>query len=192
MKMETKLTHRWALLKNHNNSTPNLQIFYWFGWSIHPNSNLRSKSTNRALYVPSDQNYQIINHSSEDHQTRYLVKSNHPPYFYTPHTNTFICTCISMNSQILRTIRLHLKCVFSESGDRYWVLITCSIWEKIWKIEKERERGKQTMAVPWGSTLWMAKMVWLALCGWITSCLIVADEIASSFQTGDMGPFHVA
>ncbi|PON83215.1 hypothetical protein TorRG33x02_210490 [Trema orientale] len=47
------------------------------------------------------------------------------------------------------------------------------------------------MAMPWGMTLWMAKMVWIALSGWVSSCLIVADEIASSFRTGDIGPFHV-
>ncbi|PON31589.1 hypothetical protein PanWU01x14_368750 [Parasponia andersonii] len=47
------------------------------------------------------------------------------------------------------------------------------------------------MAMPWEMTLWMAKMVWIALSGWVSSCLIVADEIASSFRTGDIGPFHV-
>ncbi|KAF4402529.1 hypothetical protein G4B88_012314 [Cannabis sativa] len=39
------------------------------------------------------------------------------------------------------------------------------------------------MAMPWGMTLWMTKMVWLALSGWVSSCLIVADEIATSFRT---------
>ncbi|KAG2687304.1 hypothetical protein I3760_09G045500 [Carya illinoinensis] len=29
------------------------------------------------------------------------------------------------------------------------------------------------MAMPWAMTLWMAKMVWLALTGWVSSCLIV-------------------
>ncbi|XP_062112018.1 uncharacterized protein LOC133823350 [Humulus lupulus] len=47
------------------------------------------------------------------------------------------------------------------------------------------------MGMPWGMTLWMAKMVWIALSGWVSSCLIVADEIATSFRTGDIGPFHV-
>ncbi|KAF4374474.1 hypothetical protein F8388_016025 [Cannabis sativa] len=46
------------------------------------------------------------------------------------------------------------------------------------------------MAMPWGMTLWMTKMVWLALSGWVSSCLIVADEIATSFRTGDISPFH--
>lgn len=47
------------------------------------------------------------------------------------------------------------------------------------------------MAMPWSMTLWMAEMVWLALTGWVTSCLTVADEVASSLRTGDIGPFNV-
>uniref|UniRef100_A0A803MM31 Uncharacterized protein n=1 Tax=Chenopodium quinoa TaxID=63459 RepID=A0A803MM31_CHEQI len=46
------------------------------------------------------------------------------------------------------------------------------------------------MAMPWSMTLWISKMVWLALAGWISSCLIVADEVASSIRTGDIGAFH--
>ncbi|CAK9178110.1 unnamed protein product, partial [Ilex paraguariensis] len=47
------------------------------------------------------------------------------------------------------------------------------------------------MAVPWSTTLWLVKMVWEALSGWVVSCLTVADEIASSLRTGDIGAFHV-
>ncbi|XP_034693604.1 uncharacterized protein LOC117920280 [Vitis riparia] len=47
------------------------------------------------------------------------------------------------------------------------------------------------MAMPWGMTLWMAKIVWVVLSGWVSSCLTVADDIASSLRTGDIGPFHV-
>lgn len=47
------------------------------------------------------------------------------------------------------------------------------------------------MAVPWSMTLWLAKMVWLALSGWVVSCLSVADEIANTLRNGDIGPFHV-
>ncbi|XP_068342178.1 uncharacterized protein [Pyrus communis] len=47
------------------------------------------------------------------------------------------------------------------------------------------------MAMQWGVTVWMAKMVWLALTGWVSSCLAVADEVAGSLRTGDIGPFHV-
>ncbi|XP_025014895.2 uncharacterized protein LOC107262052 [Ricinus communis] len=55
-------------------------------------------------------------------------------------------------------------------------------------VERERE---SEMAMPWGTTLWMVKMVWIALSGWVSSCLTVADEVASSLRTGDIGPFHV-
>ncbi|XP_057489606.1 uncharacterized protein LOC130775511 [Actinidia eriantha] len=47
------------------------------------------------------------------------------------------------------------------------------------------------MAVPCGMTLWVAKMVWVALSGWLASCLTVADGIALSLRSGDIGPFHV-
>ncbi|XP_004237338.1 uncharacterized protein [Solanum lycopersicum] len=47
------------------------------------------------------------------------------------------------------------------------------------------------MAVPWSTTLWIAKMVWMALSGWVVACLTIADEVAASFRTGDIGPFHV-
>ncbi|XP_059652618.1 uncharacterized protein LOC132299789 [Cornus florida] len=50
------------------------------------------------------------------------------------------------------------------------------------------------MAVPWSMTFCMAKnpkMVWVALTGWVTSCLTVAYEIAGSLRTGEIGPFHV-
>ncbi|TXG70148.1 hypothetical protein EZV62_005083 [Acer yangbiense] len=46
------------------------------------------------------------------------------------------------------------------------------------------------MAVHWGMTLWMANMVWIALRGWVSSCFTVADEVAGSIRTGDIGPFH--
>ncbi|PRQ44235.1 hypothetical protein RchiOBHm_Chr3g0476991 [Rosa chinensis] len=45
------------------------------------------------------------------------------------------------------------------------------------------------MAMPWNMTLWMAEMVWLDLTGWVSSCLTVADELATSLRTGDIGPF---
>lgn len=51
--------------------------------------------------------------------------------------------------------------------------------------------GRRAMAVPWSMTLWLAKMVWLALSGWVVSCLSVADEIANTLRNGDIGPFHV-
>ncbi|XP_027353273.1 uncharacterized protein LOC113863773 [Abrus precatorius] len=47
------------------------------------------------------------------------------------------------------------------------------------------------MAMAFDSALWIAKMTWIALSGWITSCLTVADEFATSLRSGDIGPFHV-
>ncbi|KAJ4706660.1 hypothetical protein OWV82_020288 [Melia azedarach] len=32
------------------------------------------------------------------------------------------------------------------------------------------------MGIAWGMTIWMAKMVLMALRGWVSSCLTVADE----------------
>ncbi|RYR51930.1 hypothetical protein Ahy_A06g026874 [Arachis hypogaea] len=47
------------------------------------------------------------------------------------------------------------------------------------------------MAMAVEVAMWIAKMVWIALSGWISSCLTVADEVASSLRSGDIGPFHV-
>lgn len=63
--------------------------------------------------------------------------------------------------------------------------------EKDRKQEGERETERGEMAMSWGMALWMANMVWVALIGWVSSCLTVADELASSLRTGDIGPFHV-
>ncbi|KAF9679558.1 hypothetical protein SADUNF_Sadunf06G0027300 [Salix dunnii] len=57
------------------------------------------------------------------------------------------------------------------------------------KREGERERGE--MAMPWSMAIWIANMVWVGLIGLVSTCLIVADELASSLRTGDIGPFHV-
>ncbi|CAL5193359.1 unnamed protein product [Lathyrus oleraceus] len=47
------------------------------------------------------------------------------------------------------------------------------------------------MAMALNAAIYIAKMTWLALAGWITSCLTVADEFASSLRSGDIGPFQV-
>ncbi|KAL2320684.1 hypothetical protein Fmac_029653 [Flemingia macrophylla] len=47
------------------------------------------------------------------------------------------------------------------------------------------------MAMALEAALWIARMAWVALSGWISSCLTVADEFASSLRSGDIGPFHV-
>ncbi|KAE9590674.1 hypothetical protein Lalb_Chr20g0110161 [Lupinus albus] len=48
------------------------------------------------------------------------------------------------------------------------------------------------MAMALNMVFCIAKMVFVALSGWISSCLTVADELASSLRSGDIiGPFHV-
>ncbi|GAU40683.1 hypothetical protein TSUD_88290 [Trifolium subterraneum] len=32
--------------------------------------------------------------------------------------------------------------------------------------------------------------LWIALSGWIISCLTIVDEFATSLGSGDIGPFH--
>ncbi|XP_026426772.1 uncharacterized protein LOC113322827 [Papaver somniferum] len=46
------------------------------------------------------------------------------------------------------------------------------------------------MLVTWEMLVRMGRMIWLGLCYWISSCLTVADEIARSIRSGDIGPFH--
>ncbi|KAL9361364.1 hypothetical protein Peur_044149 [Populus x canadensis] len=46
------------------------------------------------------------------------------------------------------------------------------------------------MAMPWSMAIWIANMVWVGLIGLVSTCLTVADELASSLRTGDIGPFH--
>ncbi|KAM7261707.1 hypothetical protein ACFE04_020784 [Oxalis oulophora] len=41
------------------------------------------------------------------------------------------------------------------------------------------------MTLPLEVTIWTTKMVWLALIGWVFSCLTIADEVANSIRSGD-------
>lgn len=47
------------------------------------------------------------------------------------------------------------------------------------------------MAMRWSLAIYFMGMVWMALNGWVSACLIVADEIARSFRAGDVGPLHL-
>lgn len=47
------------------------------------------------------------------------------------------------------------------------------------------------MAMPWNLALYLMRIVWMGLTGWISSCLSFANEIARSLRSGDIGPFHV-
>ncbi|GKV41693.1 hypothetical protein SLEP1_g49192 [Rubroshorea leprosula] len=64
-------------------------------------------------------------------------------------------------------------------------------FESRYKQQKAEETKEEQMAMPLGMALWISKMVWVALRGWVSSCLTVADEFASSLRSGDIGPFHV-
>ncbi|PPE00864.1 hypothetical protein GOBAR_DD02141 [Gossypium barbadense] len=55
----------------------------------------------------------------------------------------------------------------------------------------KRKQAGEKMTMPLGVALEMAKMVWIALSGWVCSCLTIADEVAASLRSGDIGPFHV-
>ncbi|KAJ6992254.1 hypothetical protein NC653_015574 [Populus alba x Populus x berolinensis] len=48
------------------------------------------------------------------------------------------------------------------------------------------------MAMPWSMAIWIANMVWVGLIGLVSTCLTVADELASSLRAGDIGPFHAS
>ncbi|XP_051149557.1 uncharacterized protein LOC127264173 [Andrographis paniculata] len=47
------------------------------------------------------------------------------------------------------------------------------------------------MAVAWNLMAWVAGMIWIGFTSWVVSCLTIADEIASSLRTGDIGPFPI-
>ncbi|WOH06382.1 hypothetical protein DCAR_0625808 [Daucus carota subsp. sativus] len=47
------------------------------------------------------------------------------------------------------------------------------------------------MAVRWSLTLWLGKMTWVSLSTWIISCLTVANQIAISIRSGEIGPFNI-
>ncbi|KAL8172190.1 hypothetical protein V2J09_023994 [Rumex salicifolius] len=46
------------------------------------------------------------------------------------------------------------------------------------------------MAMLWSFVFWIAKMVWMAMAGLIAACFVVADDIAASLRSGDIGAFH--
>ena len=71
-----------------------------------------------------------------------------------------------------------------------WACCPCVIVNS-WVFPEKPQQEKVEMAVPWSMSFWMAKMVWIALSGWVSSCLTVSDEVASSLRSGDIGPFNV-
>ncbi|XP_078436179.1 uncharacterized protein LOC144706957 [Wolffia australiana] len=47
------------------------------------------------------------------------------------------------------------------------------------------------MAMPWKLAVHVAELVWIVLQGWMSSCLLVAEEIALALYNGEIRPFHV-
>ncbi|KAF7088692.1 hypothetical protein CFC21_091773 [Triticum aestivum] len=47
------------------------------------------------------------------------------------------------------------------------------------------------MAMPRGLAAYMVDMVWAVLAGWVSACLLVANEIARGMRAGEIGPFVV-
>ncbi|XP_024313877.1 uncharacterized protein LOC100831464 [Brachypodium distachyon] len=47
------------------------------------------------------------------------------------------------------------------------------------------------MTMPWGLAAYMVDMVWAVLAGWVSTCLLVANEIARGMRAGEIGPFIV-
>ncbi|KAI0504375.1 hypothetical protein KFK09_015327 [Dendrobium nobile] len=59
-------------------------------------------------------------------------------------------------------------------------------------IEESRAaKEEMAMAMPLSLATYIVNMVWGLLDGWISSCVIVADEIARALRTGDIGPFPI-
>ncbi|KAK4404789.1 hypothetical protein Sango_0847500 [Sesamum angolense] len=82
---------------------------------------------------------------------------------------------------------------FLDLRKQYWGFGVWSIFLLNWNLFEEFEESLRfgTMAVPWSMTLYVARMIWMALGGWVVSCLNVADEIAGSLRTGGFEPLHV-
>uniref|UniRef100_A0A453SEK9 Uncharacterized protein n=1 Tax=Aegilops tauschii subsp. strangulata TaxID=200361 RepID=A0A453SEK9_AEGTS len=47
------------------------------------------------------------------------------------------------------------------------------------------------MTMPRGLAPYMVDMVWAMLAGWVSACLLVANEIARGMRAGEIVPFVV-
>ncbi|KAG2617617.1 uncharacterized protein LOC120664681 [Panicum virgatum] len=47
------------------------------------------------------------------------------------------------------------------------------------------------MTMPWGVAVCIVDMVWAVLAGWVSTCLLVANEVARAMRNGEIGPFVV-
>ncbi|XP_037455361.1 uncharacterized protein LOC119325738 isoform X2 [Triticum dicoccoides] len=58
------------------------------------------------------------------------------------------------------------------------------------KAARKRE-SEERMGMPRGLSAYMVDMVWAVLAGWVSACLLVANEIARGMRAGEIGPFVV-
>jgi len=54
-----------------------------------------------------------------------------------------------------------------------------------------REGARMTMTMPWGLAACIVDMVWAVLAGWVSTCLVIANEVARGMRSGEIGPFVV-
>ena len=47
------------------------------------------------------------------------------------------------------------------------------------------------MTMPWRVAVCIVDMVWAVLAGWVSTCLLVANEVACAMRNGEIGPFVV-
>ncbi|XP_074586213.1 uncharacterized protein LOC141841916 [Curcuma longa] len=47
------------------------------------------------------------------------------------------------------------------------------------------------MAMPWSLAIYVMGMVWVVLHGWVSTCLMIADEIAHGLRSGEIGTLPV-
>ncbi|KAK6945190.1 hypothetical protein RJ641_026292 [Dillenia turbinata] len=98
--------------------------------------------------------------------------------------DSLLSTALDQSQRILHIDSLPAQSISAEREN-----LQKSSWSLI--EEKKVLTAKQIMAMPWSMTIWMARMVLIALSGWVSSCLSLADDFASSIRFGDISPFHV-
>jgi hypothetical protein len=56
---------------------------------------------------------------------------------------------------------------------------------------RKQLRRRIRMTLPWGVATCVVDMVWAVLTGWVSMCLVVANEVARAMRNGEIGPFVV-
>uniref|UniRef100_A0A0E0LII1 Uncharacterized protein n=1 Tax=Oryza punctata TaxID=4537 RepID=A0A0E0LII1_ORYPU len=66
----------------------------------------------------------------------------------------------------------------------------CPITEGKTREERGAEgEGSERMTMSWGLTAYIVDMVWMVLAGWVSTCLVIAGEIARGMRNGEISPF---